>query len=176
MLPILRTRQLELRSARSDDLEALWGLLTQPEVRRYLCDDVVLTREQVGALLAESLTHADAGLGLWMIQADEVRPIGCVGLQPVSGAAATIAPGLAGEVEPLVALVPTCWRRGFATEALAAVLTYGFGVLRLPRVVALVDLPNTASHRLLQRLAFRTLGEIAGSRHRLRVHKRKPPG
>jgi len=172
MLPTLRTRRLVLRPARSADLEALWRLLAEPEVRRYLCDDLVLAQEQVEVLLAGALAHADAGLGLWMIRAGEAAPIGCVGLQPISDAAAAVAPVLAGEVEPLVALGPACWRQGFATEALAAVLAHAFHVLRLPRVVALVDLPNAASHRLLERLGFRPLGEVAGPCNRLRAYER----
>ena len=50
---------------------------------------------------------------------------------------------------------PDHWGRGFATEALAAVLERAFAVHRLERVEADVDPDNAASLRLLARLGFR---------------------
>jgi ribosomal-protein-alanine N-acetyltransferase len=166
VLPILETPRLLLRPAQADDLDAIWQLLVEPEVRRYLCDDVVLARGQVSGLLAKALVQASAGLGLWTLRAAGGF-VGCVGLRPVSDAAMAADPAVVGEVEPLVALEPQRWGRGYASEALAALLAYGFDALRLPRVVALVDLPNTASHRLLLRLGFRPQRPVPGPRHPL---------
>jgi ribosomal-protein-alanine N-acetyltransferase len=45
-------------------------------------------------------------------------------------------------------------RRGFMTEALEAILTFGFGELNLHRVEALVAVWNTASIKLLQHFDF----------------------
>lgn len=175
MQPVLRTPRLALHPVLAGDADGLGRLLREPEVRRYLCDDAVLAPEQVEALVADALALAPAGLGLWTIRTDAPAPIGCVGLQPVSGAAAAADPALAGEVEPVVALAPAFWGRGYAAEALGAVLAHGFGALRLPRVVALVDLPNTASHRLLARLGFRPLREVPGARHPLRSYALEAP-
>ena len=46
------------------------------------------------------------------------------------------------------------WGQGLATEAVSAVLDHGFADLGLNRVEAHTDTRNTASIRLLQRLAF----------------------
>jgi ribosomal-protein-alanine N-acetyltransferase len=46
------------------------------------------------------------------------------------------------------------WGHGYMTEAVGALLGYGFDELRLNRVEATVDPPNLRSVRLLERLGF----------------------
>jgi ribosomal-protein-alanine N-acetyltransferase len=50
------------------------------------------------------------------------------------------------------------WRQGIMTEALSAILQFGFEKLGLNRVEALVMLENTASVRLLRKLGFQEEG------------------
>ena len=45
-LPILRTPRLTLQPYRLDDIDLLHQLWTTPEVRRYLWDDIVITRQR----------------------------------------------------------------------------------------------------------------------------------
>jgi RimJ/RimL family protein N-acetyltransferase len=156
-----------LREAAPDDVGFLHRLLTAPEVRRYLCDDAVLPRERVEAILSESLALRDRGLGLWVFGEP---PFGCVGLLPVSGPAAAAFPAFAGDVELLVALDPRLWGRGLARGAAAAVLRHDRARLGLPRVAAFVDAPNAASHHLMVRLGFRPVGTAAGPRLPLRAY------
>jgi len=54
-LPTLTTRRLTLRPAIDADREGLWQLLTDPQVRRYLCDDKVLPQAEVQEMLATSM-------------------------------------------------------------------------------------------------------------------------
>lgn len=49
-------------------------------------------------------------------------------------------------------------RQGIMSEALGAILDYGFGTMGLNRVEALTDPANTASRRLLESLGFREEG------------------
>jgi len=55
--------------------------------------------------------------------------------------------------------------RGLATEAAAAVMADGWTRYSLPRIHAVVDTPNLASRRVLERLQMRLLGpvEVYGS-------------
>ena len=46
------------------------------------------------------------------------------------------------------------------TEALEAVIRFGFERYRLHRIEAQVAVPNRASHRLLQKLGFREEGRL----------------
>jgi [ribosomal protein S5]-alanine N-acetyltransferase len=161
MLPSLVTPRLALCPATDADLDALWRLLTDPQVRRYLCDDRVLTRAEVQALLAESIAQWPAGMGLWLLRLREGESIGCVGLHPVSPGVAAHAPDLAGEIEPTIALTPEHWGCGYAAEALVAALAHAFATLARDHLVAVVDEPNPRSHRLMMRVGFTPTGITA---------------
>jgi RimJ/RimL family protein N-acetyltransferase len=168
-LPVLETPRLSLRPATLDDAEALHALRTIPEVRCFLFEDVAPSRQVAGALLDGALSHAADGFGLWVVtRTGRQDIIGAAGLLPV-GAAAEFHSAARGKVEPLVALAPAVWKRGYAAEALGALIAYGFGTLRLPELIAFVDAPNTASRRLMQRLGFAAAGEANGPRFPLRV-------
>jgi RimJ/RimL family protein N-acetyltransferase len=170
LLPELRTPRICLQPATAADLDGLWALWTDPEVRRFLWDDVKITRDRAHRVLTDCLRRADEGLGLWTLHTPpDDRLFGCVGLLPV-GAAAALDPGLAGGIEPVVALTPTVWGRGYATEALEAVAAYGFSVLGLGELVATADLPNLPSQRLLARVGFALIGERTGGRYPLRIY------
>jgi RimJ/RimL family protein N-acetyltransferase len=173
MLPRLETARLLLPPLVEADLDALHSLslLTAPEVRRYLCDDAVLSRDAVAELQAKSAGLTSRGLGLWSITLLEGGSwAGCVGLQPVPDATSEARRDLVGAIEILVALAPAFWGRGYAAEAGGAVLHHAFATLGLSRVVALVDAPNAASHRLMRHLGFRPAGACPGPRHPLKVY------
>ena len=55
MKPVLPVPNGRLRPSRESDLDDLTRLLRDPQVRRYLCDDIDLPRETV----AEMLTRSD---------------------------------------------------------------------------------------------------------------------
>jgi RimJ/RimL family protein N-acetyltransferase len=77
------------------------------------------------------------------------RLVGIAGLQPLDGGP---------EVELTYALEPSAWGRGYATEAGAAALEYGFGEAGLERVVAIAKEENRGSVAVLRRLGLRPLG------------------
>ncbi|MEX0978112.1 MAG: GNAT family N-acetyltransferase [Pirellulales bacterium] len=69
---------------------------------------------------------AERGCGLWMIRPRGGNDlIGFCALREIDGTA---------EVEIIYALAPCAWGNGFATEALRAVLAYGFEVIGLARI------------------------------------------
>ena len=53
-------------------------------------------------------------------------------------------------------------RQGFASEAGAALVRYGFGVLRLRRVLATTTFDNAASIGVMRRLGMRIVRNTAG--------------
>lgn len=158
-LPPLETPRLRLTPATDADLDALCRLLWQPDVRRYLCDDIEFPREQIAGFLARSMANWAHGLGQWTIRDRTGARLGFVELKY---APAEIAPELAGQVEPSIALAPEHWGQGYAAEALRATIAYAFATLRLARLVGKVDEPNQASHRLLTQVGFRLTGRALG--------------
>ncbi len=169
--PTFETARVDLVPVTLGDLDAMWTLWRDPDVRRYLFDDEPVTRERAAEVLTGCGEQGPAGLGLWTIR---VRPtpavIGCIGLMPV-GDAAEHEPALAGLVEPIVALAPAHWGEGYADEALVALVTYAFGALALPSLAGVTDLPNEASHRMLSRVGFAVIGECPGPRYHQRLYR-----
>jgi RimJ/RimL family protein N-acetyltransferase len=56
-------------------------------------------------------------------------------------------------------LCEAAWGRGIATEMAAALLRYGFGELRLPRIAAITELANVASQNVLAKIGLLRCGE-----------------
>lgn len=65
--PRFLTERLQLRPAEVADLDALWTIWRDPDVRRYLFDDRDVTRELAGEALGDCLGMRDADLGLWIV-------------------------------------------------------------------------------------------------------------
>lgn len=170
VLPQLSTARLELRPAGLTDVDALQALWAEPLVRRFLWDDREVTREMARAQLEEALAQDERGLGLWTLWPHGApRLMGCAGLLPAS-TAAQLEPRLAGMIEPVVALAPTAWKRGYAHEALMELLRHARDELGLAELCGVTDVPNVDSDRMLRRAGFEPLGECDGPKYRLRTY------
>jgi RimJ/RimL family protein N-acetyltransferase len=166
----LATARLVLTAVTRDDVDALWHVWRQADVRRYQFDDVEVTRERAAEVVDAALADARAGLGLWVIrEAGRDAVVGVAGLRPVAREAEARA-GLGGLAEVIVSLAPAVWRRGYAREAVGAVIAYAFTSLKLTRLAAVVDEPNAASHRLVQWLGFTRVGDGVGPRYAFRAY------
>ncbi len=174
MLPALATGRLALRPCAADDAPDLLALFAGPGVRRFLFDGAAPGAGEVAAMLAGWAALAPRGLGGWTLRTGGAPagspPLGCAALLPV-GTAARFAPRLAGEVEPLLALAEPHWGGGLAQEALSALIAYAFGTLRLPGLVAVADVPNARSVRMLLAAGFAPDGEAQGPAHPLRLFR-----
>ena len=152
----LTTARLTLRPLTAADAEAAHALWTDPDVRRYLWSDEVVTPDRVREVIAASTRDfAERRYGLW----------------GVHDAATGVFIGFAGcrewpegGPELMYGLAPAWWRRGLATEAAQAVLVQLFDTLGYPHVMAATDPPNAASVRLMERLGmtFDWRGEMHG--------------
>jgi RimJ/RimL family protein N-acetyltransferase len=167
-LPAFTTRRLALVPATLDDLDAVWALWRQPEVRRYLFDDIPVTRERASDALRRGL--GDGEIGIWIVRGQaEAVVIGTVGLLRTTIAVPHDADFL-GSIEVLAAFAPHVWGRGYAIEALEPLVAHAFGTLALARLVAVADIPNEASDRMLRRLEFTATGECEGPVYRARTY------
>ena len=139
-MAVLRTERLLLRPARSDDLEALHGIMRQPRALAYWSTPPHDSAAETAGFLDAMMT-IPPGEGEDFVIEHEGRLIGKAGLYrfPDIG----------------YLLDPAFWGRGLAAEALRAVIARAFEVHGLPRIQADVDPRNAASLRLLARLGFR---------------------
>jgi ribosomal-protein-alanine N-acetyltransferase len=114
-------------------------------VRRYLFDDREASREEARGFFESSAgSWRERGYGWWTVRERGREELG--GFVALQG----------GEGDPslMYGLAPELWGRGYVTEAARAVLDHAFESLELPRVVADVDRPNTASVRVLEKLGM----------------------
>lgn len=144
----LETERLRLRAIEDSDIDALHRLWTEPAVRKYLWDDVVISRSTVEEIVESSDRDFERlGFGLFALELrnapDEL--IGFCGLRPMDGGP---------ETELMYALLPAHWSQGLASEASQRVLRYGFEECGLTRIVGATDTPNHRSARVLQRLGM----------------------
>lgn len=146
----IETDRLLLRPNRREDIDALHTIWTDPDVRRYLWDDVVISREAAKSTVEKSIdSWRRHGFGHWVVERISRRgePIGHCGLQLGSGP-------LEGN-ELLYGLLPDFWGKGYATEAARAALRFGFRHCGMKRIVAGADPPNAASFSVMERLGMR---------------------
>jgi [ribosomal protein S5]-alanine N-acetyltransferase len=165
----LHTQRLRLVPATAADAPRLHACWAEPQVREYLFDNQPVSPELAASLLAESLPRAKHGQGLWIVERlHEGDFIGCAGLAPLT-AVAQPERHERGGLEPLVALEPAHWGKGYAREALGALVAHAFGTLDEQRLSAVCDRPNRRSHRMLEAVGFRFTREVAGPMHTLTV-------
>lgn len=148
-LKILETNRLLLRRPVPDDLDALYALYRDPEMRRYfpqegISPDCTLTYEETKEELEWFLNgHPKRPeLGLWAtILKENGAYIGRCGLLPwtVDGQ---------DEVEVAYMIDKAYWGRGLGTEAAQGIRDYAFETLGLNRLVSFIDPQNAASAKV----------------------------
>ena len=146
----ITTSRLRLRPARPEDLNAIHAVLSDREAMRWWStpphDDI----EQSRAWLNVMIANTAAGAADFVVE-HEGRVIGKAGCWK--------APDV-GYI-----LHPDVWGRGFAREALSAVIDHVFAATDLDALNADVDPNNAASIRLLERLGFVRTGEAKATWH-----------
>lgn len=150
MLPTLETARLVLRPLAMDDLDALAPLHAQETFWRYPFGRG-WPREETEAFLERTLArYADPGIGVCALV---VRDGG-----ELAGWAGLAVPQFLPEILPAVEvgwrLGNQFWGRGYATEAGAEWVRYGFDVLDLDGIVSIYEPDNAASGAVMRRLGF----------------------
>jgi ribosomal-protein-alanine N-acetyltransferase len=125
----IETARLRMRPFARDDVEALHRLWTDPQVRKYLWDDIVIPREQAVEVVESSIASFEQrGFGLWTaFPKDKDKLIGFCGLRLF---------GDPPEAEILYGLALEYWGQGLATEVSNAMLWFGFAECGLDRIYA----------------------------------------
>ena len=152
-LPVLHTSRLRLRPLAPADVPALFEIFSHPEVVRYWSTPALPDLAAARTLLDE----IDA-----LARRQQLFQWGVALAQPGSAAHDTLvgtctlrAAGAAqNRAEVGFALAHAHWRRGYAREALAGLLTYAFDTVGLRRIEADVDPRNVSSLHVLEGLGF----------------------
>jgi ribosomal-protein-alanine N-acetyltransferase len=164
-LPTLATPRLALRRLTVDDADAMFAYLRDPALTEFVSWEHHASIERtVLYLMTVEAAYRDGGLLEWGVTTRRGRRlVGTCGFTRVDPDHAraelgyTIGRRFSG--------------RGYATEAAAAVLRWGFDALGLNRVEAQCVVGNAASERVLAKLGMRCealLAERAAIRGRFR--------
>jgi RimJ/RimL family protein N-acetyltransferase len=148
-MKILETNRLFFRHLLPGDLDSLYALYCDPDVKKYIPDAPLTyeeTREELEWFMNGHPRHPE--LGLWATVYKETGAfIGRCGLLPW-----TI--NRHAEVEVAYLLAKEYWGQGLGTEAARAIADYGFTQLQLPRLICLIDQDNQASIQVARNIGM----------------------
>jgi len=161
----LHTPRLTIRPFTEDDAAFILELVNDADWLRFIGDKKVHTLDDARRYLRDGPLKmvAEHGHGLACVERrSDGRSIGMCGL---------IRRDTLDDIDLGFAFLPAARGQGHAREAAAAVLAFGLGTLGLQRVVAITDLDNTASARVLEAvgLHFERLLPAVGEAKALRL-------
>ena len=152
----VETDRLVLRSLVPGDAERLFEIYGDAETMRHVgrtgrpVADLDAARRSLDAIRRHEELH---GFAMWALDERDGEPlVGVAGLALVDGEGP--------EVEAAYILRRDRWGRGYATEALRAVLAIGHEQLGLERIVALAYEENDASRRVMEKAGMRPDGTL----------------
>jgi RimJ/RimL family protein N-acetyltransferase len=149
-VPVLETERLILRGPRAQDLDDSVTLWSDPHVTRYI-GGKPFGREEVWARLLRYIGHwSVAGYGFWL--ASERATGRFVGETGIADFKRDLAISFDGAPEAGWVLAPWCHGKGYATEAMTAVLAWA--ALRFARTMCLIDPGNASSLRVAAKLGY----------------------
>jgi RimJ/RimL family protein N-acetyltransferase len=148
-LPVLLTRRMLLRPFAMEDVDALHALWNAPEVRRFLWDDVVISRDVACEIVASHFSTVERhAIGYWALHQkarEDASIAGFCGFRLMDGGP---------EIELMYGLRGQYWGKGWATEACFAALEYLWRSTAYQQVYARADPPNEKSIRVMLRLGM----------------------
>lgn len=129
-------------------LEAFHRLVVDAHIREYMMDGLIMEWSWSEQEVQRSARlFASHGVGLWLCSLSAERP-------PIGFCGYRIFEDIDPAPQLIYALTEDCTGQGLATESARACVAYA-REQGMTSIVAAVDAPNLASHRVLQKLGFR---------------------
>ena len=153
-IPSIRTPHLVLRPLQEADAGVLHRIYQTEGVLRYFPDPAPPPLEKVQRFITVQQAHWEKhGYGNWGILPEgQAELIGWAGLQYL--------PEL-DETEVGFLLDRPFWGKGYATEAALASLRFGFEIIKLDHIIALVHPENLASRRVIQKCGMKYVDTLS---------------
>lgn len=154
MFPVLETERLRLREIEKSDAESLFGYFSKEITNRYYGQEPFERVEQAEGIVEMFAVNYTEKRGIrWGIECKETNDfIGTIGYHLWSPRHKRAEIGYD--------LHPNHWGNGYASEALNAISKYGFDVMELARIGAVVFIDNDASSNLLIKKGFEKEGVL----------------
>lgn len=144
----ITTERLLLRPFQSSDFKKVHQLLSDPAVMRFSLNGPYSKQQSMLFINQCILKSENNEPGLFaVIDKENNQLIGSCGFFPqkIQGKK---------ELELGYRLLKNYWGKGFATEAAIAVKTYAFNVMRITRLISLIETQNNASVRVAEKNGF----------------------
>ncbi len=146
--PILETKRLQLRRLANNDFNEILALRSDKETMQYIPRPLAKNKEDAleHIALINSRIESNEGINWAITLKKDSKLIGIIGhyrLKPEHYRA-----------EIGYMLFPEYHGKGIMTEAIKEVVNYGFEVMKLHSIEALIDPRNIASEKVLQKNGF----------------------
>ena len=152
MFPILETERLILREIIKEDADVVFTTFSNDDVIRYYGQEKLKSIEEAEKIIDIFSAAYSGKRGIrWGIERKDTQEIiGTIGFH------AWLPNYKRAEIG--YEIHPKHWRNGYTYEALLEIIPYGFGVLGLARIGAIVFTENEASNKLLTKIGFQNEG------------------
>lgn len=142
MIPEIETNRLRFRQFTYKDLDDVYQIWTDPQVRKYLQDDEIISKEKAEHTLNYCIDFFQQhGFGIWaLLHKEQDDLIGFCGFRFLDDTT---------EIEILYGIIPSYWGMGLATEAVKAAIEYGFEKHHFEKIVG-ANTENIALWRVME--------------------------
>lgn len=145
---ILETERLRIREFCPEDWRAVYEYLSDPMVMKYIPEGI-FSEEKTQEFVGENM--GDKSEKFPVILKAENRLIGHIAYHPWF---------MPQTYEIGWVFSPRYYNQGYATEAAAAFLKYGFEEQKLHRIIATCQPQNPPSYRVMEKIGMRREGEF----------------
>lgn len=146
--PVIETPRLLLRRVTATDAEQILALRSHPETMRYIPRPLVTNLDQAREhfQMIDDKIESNEGINWAITRKENPKLIGIIGHYRIQ------VENQRSEIGYM--LLPEFHGQGIITEAIHAVLVYGFQTMHLHSVEAIIDPRNTASEKVLLKNNF----------------------
>ena len=150
---VLQTKRLILRDLEMGDADPLAAIYADYDVMKYIGSGVVLKRENAEkSIKGWEKYQKEKGYANWAVEDKNTGLlIGMCGFSEIPDKT---------DIEISYLFAKEYWGKGNATEIVSAVMEYGFQVLKLGRIVALVYPENSASIHVIEKMEMHYEKEV----------------
>lgn len=154
MFPVLETERLELRELIKEDAKGIFACFSNDKVTRFYGQETLKNMEEAEKFVDFFSKNYNEKRGIrWGIERKGASGIiGTIGFNAWSPKHKRAEIGY--EIHP------EQWRKGYTSEAVSKVLSYGFAHMGLTRIGAVVFIENIASNKLLEKAGFQKEGVL----------------
>ncbi|NDP26583.1 MAG: GNAT family N-acetyltransferase [Flavobacterium sp.] len=146
--PNLETDRLQLRRVANSDVKEIFALRSNKETMKYVPRPLVKTEAEALAHIAmiDEKIENNEGINWAITMKGNSKLIGIIGHYRIKPE------HFRAEIGYM--LLPEYHGKGFITEAIKATVNYGFEIMKLHSIEAIIDPENIASEKVLQKSGF----------------------